>query len=341
MDKETKVGIADDKIISIEDIQADISNTTKDAAVAVVPEKQENDTQQDTSVTDLVILQDDQVFTTSLKVAKVFGKQHKHVIEAIDNAVKTLQEVSGPDFRPAEKAFIKSSYTDAQGKNRPMYYLNRDAFSFVAMGFTGKKAAEWKWKYIQAFNQMEEALKAQQKPLSAVDMFGLAYQALKEHEEKLLQHDQKISQLLINQAALVTYNARNIVGLKSVDKEQQRQLDKHEEDISSIKKVFNTDIGPREEIKTIVEIAVRVHNLSYQDAYNIVYAEIQKALGINLGTRVNNIKKRLQKSGANKTKVEAVTKLDAIEQDPSLYKPVREVLESLREAAATVVEDNK
>ena len=341
MDKETKANVVDDKIISIKDIQTDISGAAKDVAVAIVPEKQENDTQQDTSVTDLVILQGDQVLTTSLKVAKVFGKQHKHVIEAIDNTVKILQEVNGPDFRPVEKGFILADYTDNKGEKRPMYYLNRDAFSFVVMGFTGKKAAEWKWRYIQAFNQMEEALKTQQKPLSTVDMFGLAYQALKEHEEKLLQHDQQISELLANQAALVTYNMRNVAGLKSVNKEQQRQLDKHEEDISSIKKVFNTDIGPREEIKTIVEIAVRVHNLTYQDAYNIVYAEIQKALGINLGTRVNNIKKRLQKSGANKTKIEAVTKLDAIEQDLSLYKPVREVLVSLREAAATVVEDNK
>ena len=39
-----------------------------------------------------------------------------------------------------------------------MYYLNRDAFSFVAMGFTGAKAAEFKWKYIQAFNKMEQKL---------------------------------------------------------------------------------------------------------------------------------------------------------------------------------------
>ena len=31
-------------------------------------------------------------------------------------------------------------------------------FAFLAMGFTGKKAAEWKEKYIVAFNTMEEEL---------------------------------------------------------------------------------------------------------------------------------------------------------------------------------------
>lgn len=36
-----------------------------------------------------------------------------------------------------------------------MYYMNRDGFSLLVMGFTGKKALEWKLKYIEAFNQME------------------------------------------------------------------------------------------------------------------------------------------------------------------------------------------
>ena len=37
--------------------------------------------------------------------------------------------------------------------------MNRDGFSLIAMGFNGKKASEWKRKYIRAFNQMEEMLK--------------------------------------------------------------------------------------------------------------------------------------------------------------------------------------
>ena len=38
--------------------------------------------------------------------------------------------------------------------------MNRDGFSLLCMGFTGKKALEWKLKYIDAFNQMEEKLKS-------------------------------------------------------------------------------------------------------------------------------------------------------------------------------------
>ena len=102
---------------------------------------------------DLVILQNETPITTSLKVAEVFGKRHDNVMQAIEKAKNTLL-----NFKDSEKAFVKTEYVDATGKSNPMYYLNRDAFSFVVMGFTGEKAAEFKWKYIQAFNAMEQKL---------------------------------------------------------------------------------------------------------------------------------------------------------------------------------------
>lgn len=39
-----------------------------------------------------------------------------------------------------------------------MYFINRDGFTFLIMGFTGKDADIWKWKYIKAFNQMEKLI---------------------------------------------------------------------------------------------------------------------------------------------------------------------------------------
>jgi phage regulator Rha-like protein len=40
------------------------------------------------------------------------------------------------------------------------YTMTRDGFTFLAMGFTGKKAAGFKEAYIQAFNRMEQELQA-------------------------------------------------------------------------------------------------------------------------------------------------------------------------------------
>lgn len=108
---------------------------------------------------ELVFIKKENVFTTSLSVAEVFKKQHKNVIQAIENAVDDLQQINGLKNQLVKKSFVKSAYKDKKGEMRPMYYLDRDAFSFVVMSFTGVKAAEWKWSYIQAFNAMEDTLR--------------------------------------------------------------------------------------------------------------------------------------------------------------------------------------
>lgn len=102
---------------------------------------------------ELVFLRNDMPLTTSLKVAEVFEKRHDNVMQTIERAKSSLL-----NFKGANDAIIPATYTDAQGKQRPMYLLNRDGFSFVAMRFTGKKAAQWQWNFIQAFNEMEQQL---------------------------------------------------------------------------------------------------------------------------------------------------------------------------------------
>lgn len=93
---------------------------------------------------------------TSLDVAEKFGKKHQHVLEAIRKLIEELPEdFTASNFRPVE-------YTDSKGEKRPMYHLTRDAFSLLAMGFTGKKALAWKVKYIEAFNLMEARLLKQE-----------------------------------------------------------------------------------------------------------------------------------------------------------------------------------
>ena len=91
---------------------------------------------------------------SSRDVAQQFGKEHKDVLEAIR---KMIAENSA-----LLSMFCKDEYTTVQNKKMPMYYKNRDGFPLLAMGFTGKDALEWKLKYIQAFNMMEEKLKAEE-----------------------------------------------------------------------------------------------------------------------------------------------------------------------------------
>lgn len=97
---------------------------------------------------------------SSRDVAKRFGKEHKDVLRAIKSI--TAQNCA------VTQMFYQSEYTAGTGKKYPMYLMNRDGFSLLAMGFTGKEAVQWKLKYIAAFNAMEKQLAAQHKEQRAV-----------------------------------------------------------------------------------------------------------------------------------------------------------------------------
>lgn len=105
----------------------------------------------------LVFQIDGKLKTDSLIVAKFFEKEHKNVMRSIRNL-----ECSS-EFR--ELNFELTDYIDKNGDKQPKYEITRDGFMFLAMGFTGAKAAQWKEKFIKAFNMMEEELlKQQQQP---------------------------------------------------------------------------------------------------------------------------------------------------------------------------------
>lgn len=101
---------------------------------------------------DLVIMKDQQAVTSSLQVAEKFEKSHKHVLEAIDNLKEGVAE-NWADL------FYEDTYIHPQNRQPyRMIYMNRDGFTLLAMGFTGKKALKFKMQYIEAFNNMENEL---------------------------------------------------------------------------------------------------------------------------------------------------------------------------------------
>lgn len=118
---------------------------------------------------DLVTINENrQPVTTSVKIAEVFGKEHKNVIRTINNIIgdlRNLEDSGRLNFEP-------SSYINLQGKEQKQYIVTRDGFTLLAMGFTGKKALEFKIQYIAAFNAMEQALKSQV-PLDAKAIGGI------------------------------------------------------------------------------------------------------------------------------------------------------------------------
>lgn len=113
---------------------------------------------------ELVYLKKNEMYTDSLKVAEIFQRRHDDVVRSVEKLIERNEEASKDirTFSDISKQFIKTRYKDEQGRMQTKYLLNRDGFALLVMGFNGRKAHEWKLKYIDAFNQMEKLLTEKQ-----------------------------------------------------------------------------------------------------------------------------------------------------------------------------------
>jgi len=171
--------------------------------------------------TELVFMgESGQAITNSLLVAKKFGKDHKHVLESI-------RKLMTAENSAVLQMFEESTYINEQNKTQPMYLMNRDGFTLLAMGFTGTKAMEFKIDYINAFNKMESKIKKSiaflpdfTDPAAAAEAWAkeykekkvLAIENKKLEEENIqlaaenqeLKHDKNYLDLIMRSKALLT-----------------------------------------------------------------------------------------------------------------------------------------
>lgn len=101
----------------------------------------------------ILSMQNGEPVVSSRQIAENFEKNHRDVLRAVDN----LKE----DVRNFAQMFFETTTPDSYGREQRAYLMNRDGFTLLAMGFTGKAALEWKLKYIAAFNEMEKKLTEQ------------------------------------------------------------------------------------------------------------------------------------------------------------------------------------
>lgn len=98
----------------------------------------------------VIFAKDGKAFADSRDIADKFGKQHYHVLEAIRKLVKDAPSIA--------QNFRSFKIKDLSGESTSHVEMTRDGFMLLVMGFTGKKALEWKVRYVEAFNKMEQAL---------------------------------------------------------------------------------------------------------------------------------------------------------------------------------------
>jgi phage regulator Rha-like protein len=120
---------------------------------------------------------------SSRDIARVFGKRHDHVLRDIENIIKDVEcQESHSSILGSEKGtvnelfslfhrhytsrtsnFIRSTYKSDRGRREPEYLMTRSGATFLTMGFTGPKADEFKWAYIDQFEQMEAQILQREK----------------------------------------------------------------------------------------------------------------------------------------------------------------------------------
>ena len=124
-----------------------MSHLQNETHINSVPVKQEQQP--------IVFIQNGEVFANSRDVAEYFGKQHRHIIRDIEKLIAERVPNFGQTVvyreNPSGGASIKSK----------AYNMDRDGFTLLAMSFSGKKALQFKLRYIEQFNAMEAELRRQ------------------------------------------------------------------------------------------------------------------------------------------------------------------------------------
>lgn len=229
-----------------------------------------------------IVNQNGNLVVSSREVAKNFEKRHADVTKAIQDLINKAGSAEKVVY--LYNQFIYSEYQESQnGQYYPEYLLTRDGFSLLVMGFTGQKAFEWKLKYIEAFNKMEQSLKEQN------NLSNLSPQL----------------QLLIN--------------MELKQRELETTVTETKEEIQAIRDVIvvNPKAEWRKETNNILNsIGKKLNN--YLTARNEVYEALKVRANCRPNVLVNNLKKRALENGMAPSKVDKLNILDVLENDPRL-----------------------
>lgn len=160
---------------------------------------------------ELVLIQNGKSVTNSLLVANKFGKHHRNVLASIRDILVTAENSA------VKEMFVESSYYNEQFKEQPMFVMDRDGFSLLVMGFTGKEAMKFKIDFIRAFNEMESKLKLTL-PKEPEELLLQSVQLMIEQKKRLAAVETKVNEL--EAKTLTRPDYFTIVGYATINKIQ-------------------------------------------------------------------------------------------------------------------------
>lgn len=210
---------------------------------------------------------------SSRQIAENFEKNHNHVLRDIDSLKKDVSNFG--------QMFFETEAPDRYGRPQRTYLMNRDGFSLLVMGFTGKAALEWKLKYIAAFNEMEKKL-AQRPQLQA----GNSLQALNLLVKSLNEQQDAMNRLQVNVDA------------------QSAAIEKLEEQNELNRQAFTMNPGNWRENATAVVGSIVLKKTGgemkgsgpvYEEVWNEIYDMMKLEFHKDMKKRKMNLKKEFPK----------------------------------------------
>lgn len=232
-------------------------------------------------MTDIILsTQNGEPVVSSRQIAESFGKEHRNVMRDIENLMS-----EGALKNEHTPLFYKTEYVHEQnGQTYPMYLMNRDGFTLLAMGFTGKAALEWKIKYIAAFNAMEQQLNQRQPDLSELSP-----------------------------------ELRCLIRLEQQQKQQAQELVRLNQKLDQLQGTgaFGTGGWRRESARIIARIAQARGGAQHgPNVYQTAYTLLEEREHCSLTDRLEALRSKQRQQGMSKTRASRLTKMDAIAANP-------------------------
>lgn len=232
-------------------------------------------------MTDIILsTQNGEPVVSSRQIAESFGKEHRNVMRDIENLMS-----EGALKNEHTPLFYKTEYVHEQnGQTYPMYLMNRDGFTLLAMGFTGKAALEWKIKYIAAFNAMEQQLNQRQPDLSELSP-----------------------------------ELRCLIRLEQQQKQQAQELVRLNQKLDQLQGTgaFGTGGWRRESARIIARIAQARGGAQHVPiVYQAAYTLLEEREHCSLTARLEALRSKQRQQGMSKTRAGRLTKMDAIAASP-------------------------
>ena len=147
----------------------------------------------------------------SREVAEMLEKEHKYVlrdIEGTDDVVGIIPTLIGANLH-SSKYFIESSYKDARNRIQKCYLVTKMGCELLGNKQQGEKGILFTAKYVERFNQMEEALRQPQKQLSPMEMMELQFKIIKDHDKKFEEVDEKLE--VLSNSMTIDYGQQEVI----------------------------------------------------------------------------------------------------------------------------------